>query len=499
VVTEEQEEQVRYRLLETVRQYALEKLEGSGEGARLRDHHLAYALALVRAAEPGFHGREQVRWMRRLEQAYVNLRAACDWALDRQQWEQGLQLAAGLWPFWEVSGRTAEGCEWLEVILQRTEQAGQTAARGQALLACGSLASQLGEYPLAHTCLEEGLTIFRTQDNPRTLALAFSVFGWYLIYTRDYVRARLVLEESLTLCERAGEERHTLALVLGRLGLAAFGEGQTLQAREYLEQALALFRELGDAFHEANVLIYLGEVTRFEGQAEQAEPLYLEAWRRYQELGHAWRAAMALGNLGCVARARGDFPRAVALNTEALLTNVYRQGSKEHIYGQLIEFGGLALQLGEPNLSARLYGSAEVFHETYGVSLNPADLADYERDLTIFWSQGEKAHLQAAWEEGRTLSLAQAVALVEAFHQAIQAARPAEVTTPPSSASLADLTAREVEVLRLVAQGLTNKQIAQQLVISPKTVNRHLESLFRKLGVTSRAAATRVAVAHKLA
>jgi predicted ATPase len=172
VVMEEQEAQAHYRLLETVRQYALEKLEGSGEGERLRDQHLAYALALVRAAEPGLHGPEQVRWKRRVEQAYVNLRAACDWALDRKQWELALQLAAGLWPFWELSGRTAEGCAELEVMLQRTEQAGPTAACGQALLACGSLASQLGVFPLARTCLEEGLTIFRTQGNPQTLALA---------------------------------------------------------------------------------------------------------------------------------------------------------------------------------------------------------------------------------------------------------------------------------------------------------------------------------------
>jgi DNA-binding CsgD family transcriptional regulator len=389
------------------------------------------------------------------------------------------------------------------VILQRTEQAGQTAARGQALLACGSLASQLGDYSLAHTCLEEGLTIFRTQDNPRMLALALSTFGMYLIYIRDYVRSRPVLEESLTLCEQAGE-RHTLALVLGRLGLAAFGEGQNYRAREHLDQALALLRELGDAFHGANVLIYLGELTRFEGHAEQAEPLYLEAWQRYHELGHAWRAAMALGNLGEVARARGDFPRALALNTDALLTNVHRQGSKEHIYGGLIQLGGLALQLGEPNLSARLYGSAEVLHETYGVSLNPTDQAQYERDLAAFQARLEAASFQTAWKDGRTLSPEQAVALLEPLQHAALAASAAEKATflspasPGPSKYPAELTAREVMVLRLLAQGMTNKQIAAELIISPRTVDHHLTSIFTKLGVNSRAAATRFAVLEQL-
>jgi predicted ATPase/DNA-binding CsgD family transcriptional regulator len=503
VMMEEREEQACYRLLETVRQYAWEKLAGTGEDAHLRDQHLAYFLTLVRAAEPRFSGAEQSRWIRRLEQAYANLRVACDWAIDNQQWEQGLHLAAGLWPFWEISGRAAEGCEWLEAILQRTEQVGQTPARGQALLACGCLATQLSDYPLAQRCLEESLTVSRAQNDPQRLALALSSFGWYYIYIRDAARGRALLEESLALYEQVGD-RSGLAITLGRLAWTDFAEEQYQRARTRFEQALILLRELGDAYSLANTLVHLGELTRFEGNDAQAEPLYLEALRYYQKLGHATRGAMALSNLGEVARARGDFARALALITEALLINLHRQGSKEHIYSGLVMLGGTALQLGELELSARLYGAAEVLRETYHVTLNLTDQAQYERDLTALQVRLDAVTCQAAWKEGRALSPEEAVALLEPLQQAAQAVEKAEQGASPSSVSTstakypADLTAREVGVLDLLARGLTNKQIAEALVISPKTVSRHVESIFSKLGVGSRAAAVRFAMEQKL-
>ena len=504
VVTEEQEEQARYRLLETVRQYALEKLEGTGEAVWLEKRHLDYFLRFVQEAAPQLGGRQQVVWVRRVEHAYDNLRAAFARGLSRALWEPALYLAAGLWLFWEVLGREAEGYEWLERALRAPAQGGVPAARAQALLAYGSLAAHHGDFPLAQSFLEESLAVFRELDNQQGIALTLNALGRAALGKRNLDQANTSLEEAVVLLEQMSDQS-SLARTRANLALVAFEQGDYQLARLRMERNVAETRVLGEPWLLGSVLTHLGELTRFEGKYAQAARLYEEALRCFQEVGNANLVAMSLSNLVEVERVQGDLVRALGLGLEAVQIWQRFLGRKEHLYAGLVGLGGCVLALYETELAARLYGAAEIFSEQQHVHQTRTDLALYERDLTIFWSQGEKEHLQVAWEEGRTLSLAQAVALVEAFYQAIQAARPAAVTASTSSPSLAfskypaDLTAREMEVLRLVAQGWTNKQIAQQLVISPKTVNRHLESLFRKLGVTSRSAATRFAVAHQLA
>jgi len=501
VMMEEREHRASYRLLETVRQYGREKLEKAGESARIERRHFDYYLQFIQKARP--EDGQQVLWLHHIEQVYENLRAAFAWALNRELWEPAMLLAARLWPFWDISGRAAEGCAWLKDALQHTPQVGQSMACGQALLACGGLAMQLSDYTLAQSCLAESLAIFRAHNDARWLALALSSFGKYLLDIRDFARGRVFLEESLTICEQTGDHA-CLALTLARLGWVAFADGKYQQAREQFVSSLALSRTLGDAFNAATTLNYLGELSRFEGDFEQAEPFYQEAWQIYLELGHAPRAAMALSNLAEVARARGDLMRAMALATEAMLTYLRRHGSKEHIYSDLITFGSIAQEMGEPQLTARLYGAAETLRETYGVSLNLTDQAQYNRDLAALRQKLDAVTFNEVWQAGRALSLNQAIALIEAFqhsHQTIPETRPPvpSPSLPPASPKYPhDLTPRELEVLRLLAEGLTNKQIAERLVISPKTVDRHAESILSKLGVHSRTAAARLAIEQKL-
>jgi len=501
VIMEEREHRASYRLLETMRQYGREKLGKAGESARIERRNFDYYLQFIQEARSG--NGQQVLWLRHIEQVYENLRAAFAWALNMELWEPAMLLAASLWPFWDISGRAAEGCAWLKDALQHTPQAGQAMARGQALLACGSLAMQLSDYALAQSCLQESQIIFRSQKDAHWLSLALSSFGKYLLDIRDFARGRVFLEESLTICEQTGDHA-CQALTLARLGWVAFADGKYQQARAQFASSLTLLRTLGDAFNTATTLNYLGELSRFEGDYAQAEPFYQEAWQIYHELGHAPRAAMALSNLAEVARARGDLKRAMALATEALLTYLLRHGSKEHIYSNLITFGSIAQEMGEPLVTTRLYGAAETLRERYGVSLNLTDQAQYNRDLAALRQKLDEVTFNEIWQAGRALSLDQALALIQAFqhsHQTKPATRQPEpsLSLPQASPKYPhDLTAREVEVLRLLAEGLTNKQIAERLVISPKTVDRHAESILSKLGVHSRTAAARLAIEQKL-
>ncbi len=503
VFVETHEPEARYRLLETMRQYGRERLEAAGEAPWIRRQHLAYLLALTRVAAGHFLGAEQAAWVQRLEREFANLRAAFDWALESGTGTQALELAAGVFPFWLVHGQEAEGIEWLEAALGSTEPLEPTVARAQALWACGSLASRQGDYPQARRRLEASLAVFRALGHAPGVARAQGQLGWLAVQQLDPSTAQAWLETGLPVLEQTGDPWE-LPIASFALGLLAFEQGDYALARARMERDLAQARALGAPWQLGRALTHLGELTRFEGDITQAERLYAEALRCFEAVGNPNQIAMTLGNLGGVVRAQGDLRRALALGLEEVQRFQRFLGSKEYLYHGLVDLGGVLVALGEPERAARLFGAAERLSEQHQLRLQPNELAQYERDLPRFWSQGERAHLEAVWAEGRALELSEVLDLVEAVARA-EAPQETTATMAPGAAAAsapapypALLSAREVEVLRLLAEGLTNKQIAERLVLSPKTVSSHLASIFSKIGVTTRAAATRFAFEHQL-
>ena len=546
----------RVAMLETIREYATERLAASGEEATSarRAHALDY-LRLAERAAPELRGPDQVRWLDRLDEEHGNLRAALAWSLERGDADAGLRLAGALHWFWHVRGHADEGRGWLERALRAAGWAagaeGPAAgpprpAIARALYGAGHLAFFQGDYAAARTLLGESAARYRALGDTRALADAlvllpavaarqgdetalaavraelaalvptltgprarasFLFHGGLgaLLAQGDPAAARPPLEESLALFRALGDTWH-ITQVLAYLGLIALGRGDVPGARARHEEGLALARALKDRAHLALALNNLGEVARCQGDYEAAGALYAESLELYRRVGYRQDVPRLLHNLGCVALRQGDAGRATALFRQSL-ERFGALGIKRGIAEGLAGLAGVAVAAGGrergAGRAARLWGAAEALHEAAGTAPWPADRAEQARALPLARAALGEAAFAASWAAGRALPAEAAIALALAPLAAGPDDAPA---LPPPAAPArttqardpAGLTAREVEVLRLVAQGLTNAQVAARLYLSPRTVDRHLSAIYTKLGVATRTAAAAFAIEHGL-
>ena len=484
VVVQERDGEARYQLLETIRQYGKEKLYKSGEAPVTQTRHSLFYLGLAEQAEPELTGTGQRAWLDRLEVELDNLRAALAWSLEGGEPEVGLRLAGALWWFCYLHGYYGEGREWLEGALEGGEDS-PPPLRAKALNGTGVLAFLQCEYGLATARLEEGLALYRELGDERGVASALQTLGSIAREQGRYARAQALHGESLSLWRGLGDE-WGIARSLNYLGFAAWLYEDHERAKSLCVEALSVYRELGDAEGIAWSLISLGAVAHYRGDFRQATALLEESLTLSREAGYREGIAWSLNQLGLVEQRRGDHERAMALLMESL--RVHRDlGDRWRAASVLEGLAGSARMRGQPERAARLLGAAEAVREAIGTPVPPCERADHDRNVSALRAaMGKKAFAQAR-AEGRALTLEQVLA------------EPEEGPVDhPSSAYLAGLTAREVEVLRLVAEGFNDPQVAEKLYISRRTVHAHVRSIYHKLGVTSRTAATRFAVENGL-
>ena len=456
VLVDEQEEVVRYRLLETIRQYGLEKSTEAGEAEGLRRRHAEFYVALAEAAQADLQGPDQATCFRRLQKENDNFRATLSWSLNGDPPEEvadlGLRLTVALWLFWNIQGST-EGYRWVEEALRKTTS--RTAARAKALNGAGWMALWSGDYPRAVSLLEESVALFEVLGDPDSAAISLAFLGMTAVRQADAERTLALRDEADALRLGRSLGRRALAELLFFLAAASSHEQDYRQAMAYFEESRAEFRGLEDARGVSRCLISFGMVSI---------------------MGHDYARTETVAREGLESvRVLNDKPgTSFALLVAAALAGVRR----------------------DPVRAANLWGAAEALREAIGLSMGHQDRVDYDYEgrVAAARAQLDEAAWQAAWNEGRTMSPEQAIdyALED------QTPRQEEASAPPE-AYPANLSAREVEVLKLVAQGITNAEVAKELFISPNTVNRHLNSIYHKLGVTSRAAATRFAAEHNLA
>ena len=492
---------VRYRLLEPVRQYALERLEESGEAEAVQRAHALYFLDLSEEAEPELLGPREAKWYDRLEEEHDNIRAALSWSLEGADSDLGLRLAGAIWWFWHRHGHLREGLRWLEGALAKEGGASAT-ARVKALGGIGWLAFGLGDQELMRESVTEGLRLSdeaRLGGNHRAHFLNVLADASWL--EGDHERATTLAAESLALGRQAND-MGGMANSLLSLGTASlWGSGNIDQARAFYKEGLSISRQFGSASILRSCLNSLALAFLLQGNLERAAALAEEAAALSKEAGDMTLLPFPLNNLGWVALLRGDLGRAKALHKESLALSK-ELGSHKQLTVTLLE--GLACGAGaegDAERAARLFGATEALREATGFPLEPALRGLEGPYLVGARSQLEKSAWTEAWEEGRRMSVEAAVeyALAEGEPSTITPSSAASVQ--PSTAAPehpAGLTPREVEVLGLVAEGLTSAQVAHRLFLSPRTVHRHLSSIYRKLGVGSRAAATRFAVEHGL-
>ena len=429
----------RYRLLEPLRQYARERLEASGEDEAFRHRHAEFFLGLAEEAAPQLTGAQQQEWANRLEVDHDNMRAALSWSLERES-ETALRLAGALARFWQMRARFVEGSAWLEAALNQDGRA-----------------------------------------DAATRAKLSSEAGTFAFYRADFERAIELHGEALELYRELGDD-NGVAFALLCLGAQYLEKGDYESAAPFLEEALALSRRIGDKPNTAGTLHNLAEVERQRGNYQRAKALGMESIALAREIGDKWRLARIVGWVGLAAVWSGhEHDLAEGLLKEALALD-RELGSWSYGAFCLESFAGLAGARGQEARAARLWGAAEAVRNSIGA---PRPLDDtvllYKNSMAAARAQlGEEAW-EAAFAEGRTMSAEEAAeyALSE---------KVAHVTERPRAGSGKSraLTRREREVADLVAQGLSTRQMAQQLVLSERTVDKHVANLLKKLNLRSR-------------
>ena len=443
----------RYRLLETVRQYARDRLLEAGEAEAVRERHRDWFLLLAEEAAPELGRGTQTAWLQRLEREHDNLRAALACSLETYHCplspavDKGLRLGAALWRFWSMRGYWTEGRAHLAALLALPEANARTAARGHALDGAATLAWRQGEHRAAEALWEESLAIWRELDNKEGIAWSLRGLGnvaheqgehgatqalaeeslaifrelgdkrgiasslWTLgRWARDqgeYGTARALLEESLAIWRELGD-KGGMAHSLGRLGTGPHLQEDYGAARVLFEESLAIDRELGNQDGTANTLLGLAQVAQSQGDPARAKALLEEDEALIRGIADRWARIHPLGGLGHVVRDLGDYGWATAVYQESL--RLRQEAGELFVIAQSLEdLAVVAGRQGQAQRAARLLGAAEAQCAAIGTSPPSVDPTLYGHTVaSARCALGEEA-FAAAWAEGRNMALDQAV------------------------------------------------------------------------------------------
>jgi non-specific serine/threonine protein kinase len=437
--------EARFRILETVRAFALERLAASGGTAVAQRLHATALLDVVKHADAGLVGSTQALWLERIDREQDDIRVALRWAIDRDEPRLGLEMAAALRQYWRIRGHLQEGRAWLEELLA---QPGATAApleRSRALHAAGALALCQGEYADAHAALEESAALAREADDLRTLALA-----------------------------------------LGELGQAAYQVGDQATAQPLLAEAVELSHARGDAGAEARALQHLGQASYELGDAARAVEMVRRSLALQQRLGDTWATASALVALAQVVEAgdEGDDPRSLL---EQSLRLTQELGDRCTLVEAVESVAALAMEQGQAAQAVQLLGGASAVAESLGQRRFGIRLNRIKRTLEAGRQLLGQEGYASAWANGRAMLPDQVAEYALERHGRPIAPPAAPTPIRAQKQEEAWLTRREREVVDLLARGMTNRQIADALVIAERTAETHVCNILGKLRLSSRA------------
>ncbi len=543
---EQEGQEPRLLMLATIREYGLEVLTASKELESTQRAHAAYYLALAEDAEIEIGGPKQAIWLGRLEREHDNLRAALSWLLEQAEIKEAaegeynielaLRLGGALRSFWVVHGHISEGRNFLERALAAVGVSSahtqiKASVRAKALIVAANLAFVQSDYERAEPLFKASLALYRELEDQPGIAFALSLLGSLAWAQGDMAAARSMTEEALAI-SRQVDDMERIALTLFILGLLSSSQGDYTRAVALFEESVATYRASGNKRGIAHSLSQLAQVllvsqadqTRISPLLEECLALSQEVGYKegiaayyclsgqlalgrrdlamarslaeksvtlYREIGHRHGTANALALLGGVLATEGDYAVAQTL-FEQSLTISCELNEKWVASVYLVVLGEVVAAQQKLAWAAQLWGAAEALRDAFGVPIPLAQRADYERSISAARVHlGERA-FAASWAQGRSMTPEQALAAKG------QKPTPTPTTTAIQQTYPAGLTAREVEVLRLLADGLTDIQIAEKLILSPRTVHAHISSIYNKLDVTSRSAATRYAIEHHL-
>ncbi len=410
VTAEQNDGHSRYTLLETVRQYARDKLLESGGSNAIRERHLDFFLALAEEAETYLTGAQQGEWLQHLEAEHENLWAGLEGSVLDTGSRRGLRLCGALQRFWTMRGHISEGRKWCERMLEMTGGDERTPERAKVLNGAGTLAHSHADYRAARALYEESLAITRELGDGAGTSRALNNLGTVAWAQGDWPAARALYEESLAI-RRGLKDRAGMSVSLNNLGNVADDQGDRSGARALYEESLAILRELGDWLGISTSLNNLGCIAQGQGDLPAARALFEESLTLRRELGDRWGTAGSLANLGSVAYAQGDYAAAATLHRESLAI----RGELGERLGIAYSLEGLAEAVGSLGsflLAVRIWGAAERLREEIGSPLSPRD--SLGRDKSVAAARralDDDAAFDEAWQEGRALTLEQAIEL----------------------------------------------------------------------------------------
>ncbi|MGC1257332.1 MAG: protein kinase [Candidatus Acidiferrales bacterium] len=369
----------RFVMLETIREYALEKLEASGEGKVTKRAHAAYCLVLAEEEATEQSDAEQAEWLERFSLEHDNFRAALEWLTETGDAEWGLRLGTALFRFWEGREYFAEGRDRLEKLLKIPAAAAPSRARGRAVFSAGVLASEQGDYAAADELMGEGLAISRQLHDAQGVAVSLNAMAVNARDRGDIDVARTLFDKSLAVW-RGLHDQKAVARALSNLASVVNSQGDYARARGLYSECFAIFQMLGDRTGVAWSLNHQGDAAREQGDVADARNLYQQALAIFRELGDRWGIAGTLADLGTLAREQGDCATAQSLHRESLI--MFRELEHKRGIARLLEcFACTAAAQRKSERSLRLAGAAAALRLNVGAPLTPVEHVKLEAIL----------------------------------------------------------------------------------------------------------------------
>jgi predicted ATPase/DNA-binding CsgD family transcriptional regulator len=480
----------RFRMLRTIQEYAWEQLEASGELPFVRQKHADYYLNLVQRAAQELGGSQRGVWLTRLDQENDNIRSVLSWTLDQNQLDVAYELGGVLWRFWAVRGQVKEGAQWINSILSKGGEVSPS-LRANVLHGGGGLAVMRNDYETAKMFFSESLALREALADKAGMVGTHHNLGHIAINQKNYEVALFHIHECLKLDRELGDSSG-VASDLYSIGWMLCRKGIFDEAQKQIEEGLVLSRKRGDQWQIALAEGLLGDIAYGLKEYETARQHLLRSKDLFAETGDLGQLHDVEHRLGLVEVKKQNFQQAETLFANSLH---YKHASLDQVgVAAVLEgFAYLASERFAVRKAARLLSAAEAIRNTLGTPLTATEERDRKHYLAVVRNQLNDKTFQSEKKAGTHLNLKEAV------QYAMEPIVAEKNENRSKNTSTAGLSARELDVLRLVAQGLSDAQVAERLVLSPRTVNAHLTSIYNKLGVNSRSAATRYAVEHGLA
>jgi predicted ATPase/DNA-binding CsgD family transcriptional regulator len=488
--------QARYRMLDTIREYAALRLAEAGEAAAFRGRFRDYAIRTAEHNQALGMARIVAPWaarvdvFRRYDVDAGNVTQVLNWCLEQGDAEAGLRICAAVSPCWIVWGTFGEGSEWLRAFLALDMSTVPARVQGAATVVRGQLTLS-SDPATAWTLAVEGLKLCREADDPYWIAVGLNLLAEITLHTGRIDEAETSADEALAIAQASGDGWNE-GYALGTRAAIAGRRGKLREAEQLATASLAVLQRIDQQWGAARALLGLGDLARFRNHPGEAHGWYVEALAILREIGARPEIARCLAGLGRVAMDLGALEQARRHLTRSLRLS-HATGARIGVARGLEAFAALTGHEGQPELAVQLAAAATTLRETAG--LRPLPGARVEAYLAPARRLGDAA-VARLWASGRALTSEAAVALaLDAPVRPVasgagpngESPAPAVVrryrvaSAPPSS-----LTQREYEIADLVAGGLSNKAIATELSISPTTAARHVANIMAKLGFNSR-------------